>query len=102
MQSIIIKVLKELKLTVKYSRKFLKELIELEDKTRNKIEEIVFNTIPNTNPISSGYLEKLQGYDDKYKIRVGNFRIGCTIDKKSDIIYFERVLHRKDIYNVFP
>ena len=91
-----------LRLTVKYSRKFLKELAEIEEKTRNKIEVIVFDSNLEISPFSPGYLEKMSGYDDKYKIRVGNYRIGCTIDKPNDTLYFERVLHRKDIYKVFP
>ncbi|MCX6271480.1 MAG: type II toxin-antitoxin system RelE/ParE family toxin [Bacteroidetes bacterium] len=35
-----------------------------------------------------------------YKIRMGNYRIG--ISYKNDVLIFERVAHRKDIYKFFP
>ena len=49
-----------------------------------------------------GYIEKMKGYDDKYKIRVGNYRIGITIDKKAKVIICQRIAHRREIYRVFP
>ncbi len=87
---------------IKYSKKFLKELARIDDNIRLKIEKLVFDEIPGNNPFELGFLEKLQGYDDKYKIRVGSFRIGVTIDKENDTLYFERVVHRREIYRVFP
>jgi mRNA interferase RelE/StbE len=87
-------------LEIKYSKKFLKELSCVENEIRIKIEKIAFEEMLATSPFQTGYLEKMHGYDNKYKIRVGNFRIGITIDKENDTLYFERAVHRKDIYRV--
>ncbi|HEX7583121.1 MAG TPA: type II toxin-antitoxin system RelE/ParE family toxin [Prolixibacteraceae bacterium] len=45
-------------------------------------------------------LKKLTGYKNVYRIKIGNYRIGVFID--NSIVEFARVVHRKDIYRVFP
>lgn len=82
-----------------YKKTFLKELVNIPKSTREKMEADVFNE--NYNLILSK-CEKLKGYKDKFKIRYGDYRIGITINKKSNEIIFERVAHRKDIYKLFP
>ena len=44
----------------------------------------------------------MKGYKDKYKIRVGDYRIGLTIDKKNQTTVCQRVAHRREIYKIFP
>nr|WP_308253415.1 type II toxin-antitoxin system RelE/ParE family toxin [Geminocystis sp. GBBB08] len=44
----------------------------------------------------------MKGYKDKYKIRVGDYRIGLTIDKTNQTIICQRVTHRREIYQIFP
>ena len=44
----------------------------------------------------------MKGYDDKSKIRVGNYRIGITVDKKAKTIICQRIAHRREIYRIFP
>lgn len=85
---------------IKYSKKFLKELSSIEVQYRKKAENIVFNDIYEFNPFDLGIIEKLTGYKNKYKIRIGQYRIGITID--DDILYLERIIHRSKIYKVFP
>ncbi len=42
--------------------------------------------------------EKLAGYDDRYRVRQGNFRIVYSInDSKLEVTVF-KVGHRKDVY----
>jgi mRNA interferase RelE/StbE len=43
---------------------------------------------------------KLKGGDRYYRIKVGDYRIGLTVD--GDLVTFVRFLHRKDIYKYFP
>ena len=43
---------------------------------------------------------KLKGYDHYYRIRVGNYRLGVSMEE--DSFCFVRFLHRKDIYKYFP
>ena len=45
-------------------------------------------------------LRKLRGYMIHYRIRVGDYRIGITIE--GDMVTFVRCLPRKDFYRVFP
>ncbi len=83
---------------VEYKKIFLKELAVLTEATRAKIEKIVFEEFAGDNPFTLGFIEKMIGYKDKYKVRVGNYRIGLTIEKDKMLITVNRVAHRKDIY----
>ncbi len=87
---------------VKYTKKFLKELSSCPKDIQSKVEPIVFEQLSCDNPFELGYIEKMKGYDDKYKIRVGNYRLGITIDKKAKVIVCQRIAHRREIYRIFP
>ncbi|BAY91666.1 MULTISPECIES: type II toxin-antitoxin system RelE family toxin [unclassified Tolypothrix] len=87
---------------VEYTKKFLKELADLPQDVQARIEPIVFQELESENPFDLGYLQKMKGYDDKYKIRVGDYRIGISIDKETQTLICQRVAHRKDIYRTFP
>ena len=43
---------------------------------------------------------KLLGYNGRYRIRIGDYRIGIEIN--GDIIEVMRVLHRQEFYRYFP
>ncbi|NJL39739.1 MAG: type II toxin-antitoxin system RelE/ParE family toxin [Leptolyngbyaceae cyanobacterium SM1_4_3] len=88
--------------TVEYTKRFLKELAVLPAEIQSRIEPIVFEELEAENPFELGYLEKMKGYSDKYKICIGSYRIGLTVEKDDQILICERVAHRKDIYKVFP
>jgi mRNA interferase RelE/StbE len=87
---------------VEYTKRFLKELASLPKDVQQRAEMIVFQELNSTNPFELGYLEKMTGYPDKYKIRVGDYRIGITMDKQTQTIICQRIAHRRDIYRVFP
>jgi mRNA interferase RelE/StbE len=88
--------------TVEYTRKFLKELAALPIEIQSRVEPIVFEALESVSPFELGYLEKMKGYPDKFKIRIGDYRIGITLDKKSQTIICERIAHRREIYRIFP
>ena len=67
---------------VKYTKKFLKGLASCPKDIQSRAEPIVFEQLACDNSFDLGYIEKMKGYPDKYKIRVGNYRIGITLDKK--------------------
>lgn len=46
------------------------------------------------------HVKKLTGYQSAYRIRVGDYRIGIFVE--GDLVQFARIVHRKDIYRVFP
>lgn len=87
---------------VEYTKRFLKELSGLPNSVQSRIESIVFQELSSANPFSLGYIEKMKGYSDKYKIRVGDYRIGITIYTEAKRIICQRVAHRREIYCVFP
>lgn len=82
-----------------FRKTFLKELANIPKNYRDKMEADVFDEDYN---LILNKCEKLKGYKDKFKIRYGDYRIGITINRKSNDIIFERVAHRKDIYKLFP
>jgi mRNA interferase RelE/StbE len=87
---------------VEYTKRFLKELSQLPKEIQSQAEDIVFGELLTADPFSLGYLERMTGYPNKYKIRIGSYRIGITIDKQYSLIICQRIAHRKDIYRIFP
>jgi len=87
---------------VEYTKRFLKDLSDLPKEIQSQAEGIVFNDLLTTNPFSLGYLERMTGYPNKYKIRIGSYRIGITINKQNRSIICQRIAHRKEIYRMFP
>lgn len=71
------------------------------DKQRKKVERFVFEEASEYKSIIHiPGLEKLKGHKTYYKIRFGNYRAG--IKYEDDVLHFERILHRRDIYKYYP
>jgi mRNA interferase RelE/StbE len=87
---------------IEYNKRFLKELASLPKEVQPRVESIVFSELEADNPFELGYISKMKGYKDKYKVRVGDYRIGLTIDKTNRTIICQRVAHRREIYKIFP
>ena len=87
---------------IEYTKRFLKELSKLPKEVQTHAEKIVFDELLSTEPFELGYLEHMTGYPDKYKIRIGKYRIGITTDKTQRLLICQRIAHRKDIYRIFP
>jgi mRNA interferase RelE/StbE len=87
---------------INYKKIFLKELSKLPKQDRLKIEILAFEKLSSATPFENIDIKKMTGYKDKYRIRVGNYRLGLTVDIKQQIITLNRIAHRKDIYNIFP
>lgn len=82
---------------------FLKDLAGLPTKVRKRVEKFAFEELPNADqPLHLGKLAKLKGYDDFYKVRFGNYRIGLRLDGQRKEAHLLRVMHRRDIYRHFP
>ncbi len=88
-------------MNVLYQKKFLKDLANIPSKRRVHIERFVFEDIHTLTTIfETGKVESMTGYSGFYKIRFGNYRVGLKI--VNDVVSFERVLHRREIYRYFP
>jgi mRNA interferase RelE/StbE len=70
---------------LRLKEKVLKIILECED-------ALTFNEIKN--------IKKLRGDKISYRIRIGDYRLGLYFE--FGIIQFARIVHRKDIYKVFP
>ena len=88
--------------TVEYTKRFLKDLAELPKDIKVRVETIVFEELEVENPFDLGYLEKMKGYSDQYKFRVGDYHVGVTIEKNTTTLICKRVAHRREIYRIFP
>ena len=84
-----------------YKKRFLTDLNNLPAQVKEKIQEIVFYQIPKAEDIREiRGIRKLSGYQEFYRLRYSDYRIGISV-KKDRMIFF-RVMHRKDIYKYFP
>ncbi len=86
---------------INYRKIFLKDLSVLPKEYRDKIEKLVFEIIPKGDKSEIfERISKMKGYDGYYKIRIGMYRVGIRF--QHDMLEFQRVMHRKDIYKFFP
>jgi mRNA interferase RelE/StbE len=68
----------------------------LEQRVRSAIQDI-----QNAKSLSEvSQMKQLAGYQNCFRIRVGDYRIGLYLD--DDTVVFARFLHRKEIYRYFP
>lgn len=73
-----------------------REIRNLAKKTLSKVIEKIEALSEEPRPKGC---KKLIGYDNYWRIRVGNYRIVYTIDDEILIIEVVVVRHRKDAYN---
>lgn len=61
-----------------YKKPFLKDLAKVPKRHRTQIESPVFEEIPELeNVFPTLDIKKIKGYQSYYRIRVGDYRIGC-------------------------
>ena len=81
--------------------RFYKDLDNINDQSvKNKIIKIIDNVENADFIMKISGIKKLKGYSNAYRIRNGDYRIGIFVE--NDIVEFARVIHRKDIYKLFP
>jgi mRNA interferase RelE/StbE len=56
-----------------------------------KIQALASNPRPNGS-------EKLAGFDDRYRVRQGHYRVVYQIDDAASAVTIYKVGHRKDVY----
>jgi mRNA interferase RelE/StbE len=85
---------------VKIDKTFQKDTRKIKDKVLlTKIAEVILSVqqAEKINQIKN--LKKLKGSSGKFRIKIGDYRIGIIVLESS--IEFIRCLHRKDIYKHF-
>jgi mRNA-degrading endonuclease RelE of RelBE toxin-antitoxin system len=89
-------------LKVEYRQLFLKDLKKLKKQPiYSEIFDLTFTTLPKMNSLQDlSQIKGMKGYPNRYRIRVGDYRIGIEINQ--DTIEVMRVLHRREFYRYFP
>lgn len=85
-----------------YGKRFSKDLdaISHEAKVKKKLLELI-EQIKETDSLANlKGVRKIEGYQNYFRIKVGNYRLGIKLTKKR--IELIRFLHRKEIYRRFP
>ena len=85
---------------VHFREGFLKDLEAIEDNAlRKRVGEVIrqVEQAPTLQKVRN--VKKLKSCDRYYRIRVGDYRLGFTLQK--DTVVLMRFLPRKDIYRYF-
>jgi len=87
---------------VEFDKSFEKSLERIKNKSiYPKIEQILIACESSASVSKIPNVKKLSGFNNYYRIRLGEYRIGFeTLDKS--VIRFIIIAHRKDIYKLFP
>ena len=86
---------------VAFLAKFNKDLDKIEDsQIKMKVIDIIEEIELSEKLSNLVNVKKLSGFKIAYRIKLGDYRIGFFFE--NGIIEFARIVHRKDIYKVFP
>lgn len=82
-------------------KSFNKDINKIRDeKLLNAILEIIEQIQRAASVKDIKHVKKMEGSKNHYRIKLGDYRLGLFIDKKT--VYIVRFLHRKEIYRYFP
>lgn len=87
---------------IEFDKSFSKSLNKIQDSlVKNRIEQIIIEFDEAETIIEIKNIKKLVGFQNYYRIRIGNYRLGIeSIDQNT--ARFIVIAHRKDIYRIFP
>lgn len=86
---------------VEFLNKFSKDIDRIHLKSvKNNLIKLIdqIEAAENLNNIPN--LKKLVGHKSAYRVRIADYRVGFFYENHK--VIFARVVHRKDIYDVFP
>jgi mRNA interferase RelE/StbE len=72
-----------------------KDLERLPGEVLECADPMILALADNPRPFGS---EKLEGFENLYRLRVGKYRIIYEIDKAASIVTIAKVEHRKSVY----
>jgi mRNA interferase RelE/StbE len=86
---------------VEFRESFAKDLKGVKDKSLLKRAKEVIEAVEKADSLAGiSNLKKLKGGGNYFRVKVGDFRVGITLE--SGTVIFIRFLNRKDIYKYFP
>lgn len=88
-------------MNIVFLKKFSKDIDRLKKlKDKRSVLEII-ESVKSARAIEDiPGIKKLTGFDDAFRIRSGDYRVGIFVE--ADTVIFARIAHRKDIYRIFP
>ena len=86
---------------LQFASQFSKDLRKIKDQKLLSKIKIVVNECKLAQTLDDiKNVKKLKGYQDCYRIKIGDYRIGLAMI--DDELIFTRFLHRREIYRLFP
>jgi mRNA interferase RelE/StbE len=86
---------------VEFLSKFSKDLDLISLKSvKTNLAKLIRKIETEESLASIPNLKKLTGHRSAYRVRLGNYRVGFFYENHT--VIFARIIHRKDIYKVFP
>ena len=86
---------------VEFLSKFSKDIDRISVKAvKSNLAKLIRQMESEENLNSIPHLKKLAGHKSAYWVRLGDYRVGFFYENHK--IVFARIIHRKDIYKVFP
>jgi mRNA interferase RelE/StbE len=84
-----------------FKESFAKDLKGVKDKgLLKRVKELIEAVEKVDSLVELSNLKKLKGGGNYYRLRVGDYRVGISLE--NDTVVFVRFLNRKDIYKYFP
>ena len=88
-------------MNAQFRSSFAKDLREVKNKDiLTKIKDAIEQVEKVQGPQGIAGIKKLRQRGKYFRIRIGEYRIGLTIE--NDTVIFVRCLNRKEIYRYFP
>ena len=86
---------------VKFLSKFGSDLDKIKNTSlRKRVYRVIEETESAATISELRNIKKLKGDKISYRIRIGDYRVGIYFE--NNVVEFARIVHRKDIYKVFP
>ena len=86
---------------VEFLDNFSKDLDKISVKSvKNNITKLIINLESAKSLAEIPQIKKLKGHKTAYRVRIADYRIGFFLEGQK--VTFARVVHRKEIYNIFP
>lgn len=73
-----------------------KELDALDDALFGRIDKRILALVNDPRPKGC---KKLKGYQDQWRIRIGDYRVIYIIDDSTRIVTVTRIAHRREVYD---
>lgn len=87
------------KYSVFLHKKALKQLEELQqDETKSEIKNAIESLIDYPLSLRQMDVQKLEGFERAFRIRVGRFRVFFSVDKASRSVYVTKIEKRESAY----